>query len=316
MRAGGVRKRRLIGGLVAAIILAAGVVAIVVANRDSAPAELFQVRALPAPTDPDDELLEWSELVLAGRCMADHGYEFIVDWNVDHTAPDFARLPYGTGDVALAERYGYGVGPGQRGDLRASGKRDPNRDYVSSLSKREQRAYSDTFFGDGVEVVSVTSDDGSQTSTGRTGCLAGARSTLYGDLDRWVALDVWAGNLDQEIIPKVMADSRYQEALGAWRSCMSAKGYPATDPNANRAVIADLYRTRDYAAAWPVEQATAVADARCVQESRLTTVADEQHREYTRQLFAGRAADVDDYRARREGALRQARGLLSELQDD
>ncbi|WP_433063769.1 hypothetical protein [Dactylosporangium sp. CS-033363] len=300
--------------LVLVLAVATAVAALVWPRGHDRPAAAprLHLAAMPAPTDRDDDLLEWAELVLAGRCMAAAGYEFSVDWVVEHGKPDFVLMPYGTTDTALAERYGYGIGPALSGQLRG-GHTDPNRAYVASLSRKEQQRYSVAFFGGGADPISVTGEDGSTTTTNRDGCLSGARQTLYGDLARWVALDVWASNLDEQLVPEVLADPAYRTALAAWRSCMAAAGHPAATPDDSRTAISELYRTAGHAAAWPVEQATAVADARCTAGTQLLAVAERLHGEHARRLFAGRAADVEEYQARRTEAVRRARDLLTEL---
>lgn len=266
---------------------------------------------LPGVGATDDDLLQWSELVLSGQCMVHYGYSFYVDWTVDDSIPNFGAMPYGTDDMALARKYGYGFGVQQA--LGTSGaKADPNRSYVATLTTKQQQAYTITMFGTGVDKIEVKTASGVE-STDRDGCLADARRFLYGDLDTWVPLDVWVNNLDVDIVPRVQATKSYIAALGMWRTCMTAQGQPAESPDASRQRIMKLYQTETYADAWPVEQTVAVADATCTAQSKLLTVAKATHAQIVGQLQKARAADVKDFLTRKTQAVDRARKLLSQL---
>ena len=94
---------------------------------------------------------------------------------------------------------------------------------------------------------------------------------------------------------------------------MAERGHPASDPNASREAVSARYRSMPHAAAWQIEQATAVSDAICSGRSGIVALAERLHRGYADRLFAQRVSDVESYRAMRARAVRLARELLSEL---
>lgn len=302
--------------MIVALVIAVAIVLFSVGWRpvDSAQGRTgnLTIGMLPLPSDPDDQLTSWAELVLAGRCMQAQGYDFSVDWVIDRSRPEFGDNPFGADDVQLAQKVGYGIGSTHRAADSSRQQQDPNRAYIASLSARQQRDFTRALFGDGTDAIEVPAGHGSIISTNRNGCLSAARRELYGDLDQWVALDVRASNLEVEVAERVLTSQEYRNVLAKWRSCMTDLGYPADDPQASRQAVAKIYQSQPYEQAWPVERARAVADATCVGRTGLLMVAKREHQAIS-QLSEFATAETQDYQARKARAVHRARELLTEL---
>jgi len=266
---------------------------------------------LPAAEASSDHLLQWSELVLAGRCMTDRGFDFAVDAAPPDVEAGADDSPYGRDDVAWAAQHGYGIGDPA---APAGEHADPNHAYVEALSTRRQQEFTAALFGTRDDAVTTKTVDGLTLSTNRTGCLADARRALYGgDLDRWFRLDVWVDDLNQLIVARVHADPGYQQALAAWRECLQAKGFSAADPQSARADVLESYRRLPTEQARDRERAEAVADAECAAQHRLVAIGDQLHRAVTSEVVGDRRNDLDDYRKLRSGAVAQAVQLLADV---
>ncbi|MGI5242290.1 hypothetical protein [Dactylosporangium sp. CA-139066] len=264
---------------------------------------------MPAVGAPADQLLEWAELLLAGRCMAANGFRFTVDWTAPAVDDGVSAVrPYGSDDATAAAANGYGITAEMRLD-----KDDPNRSYRSALSPERRLRYDETFFGAGDDTTSADTADGLRYTTSRTGCLADARRALYGDLDRWVALDVWASDLDAQIVPVVRADPAYRAALDVWRGCMSGHGFDLADPDAARAAALAHYRAATPGDAQEYERQLAVADAGCSQRSGLRATGDRLHQAQLARLAGARTGDAEEYRAIKTEAVRKAQSLRDDL---
>lgn len=120
------------------------------------------------PSTADQVLLEQAEDVLAGQCMRALGYKY---W----TTPE-----------------------GQ----------DPNRQYVAGLSATKQARYNEALFGPMGGGISAKTPDGEELVLSDRGCLARARTELYGDLHVWFTADTLVSNLQPLIDAKVAADPR------------------------------------------------------------------------------------------------------------
>lgn len=267
----------------------------------------LEVRRLPGESAQSDLLVDWAETLLAGRCMANLGYEFVVDWPYDDISPSAG--PFGSDDVETATMVGFG--------LRASrvpAEADPNQTLVARLSPNRQVQYTVAMFGAATDKVNVVLPDGSVLTTGLSGCLADARRALFGqDLDGWFRLDVWASTTQEEILSEVLASTDYGEALDVWRTCMTENGYAVGDPMAARDLAAQAYTRLAADLAWQREREIAVAAAACARRSNLVSVGQRLQTRITATLLARSQAVAAEHERRRTAAVDKARQLRAQL---
>ncbi|MGW2397339.1 hypothetical protein ACWCYY_12370 [Kitasatospora sp. NPDC001664] len=290
------------------------------AGPSAAPAA--EAPAVPAASAGDRELLEWAEQVHTADCMRKAGFTYYVEWVRDTTAEDGRRSDFGSADTSWAQAYGYGIQRRPPKPSASPGAHRTNADYVGGLSPERRGAYTAALNGDRADSVTVPLADGNSAFTPRGGCTSAARRELYGDLDRWFALDIRASNLQLETGPLVAADARYTEALTAWRTCMAAAGHPAQSPGEARRQVASAAQELRAAgekqsqesqgpdAAWQLEVSTATADARCSGSSQLVTVAERVAAEARGRIREQSRAEFAEYDALRARAVGRARELI------
>jgi hypothetical protein len=198
------------------------------------------------PTTEDKQLLERTEDLLAGQCMRALGFRYWAAPAVEASA--IWDLPYAIDDPAWAKQHGYGGADGRRRDKLAA--QDPNRRYLSGLSPTRQTEYNRALFGPmGTASVSATTPAGDELVVGSTGCLAHARTELYGDLRTWFVADTVGSNLQPLVAAKVTADPRYRRGLASWAACARRHGHGVSSPEQLQATVpaGDEQLEREYA---------------------------------------------------------------------
>jgi hypothetical protein len=101
-------------------------------------------------------------------------------------------------------------------------------------------------------------------------------------------------NLDPEIQSRVEQDPQYQGVLVRWSICMQDVGHPAASPTDLRRRFAERLKTMTVDRRRHEERQLAVAEARCVQQTGLVTVARDLQNRYTAEV---RALHDDEIRA-------------------
>ncbi|MBB5869975.1 hypothetical protein F4553_003354 [Allocatelliglobosispora scoriae] len=311
---GGSRRWRWTAICAVVLVVAAGSAAYLFsgAQPSAAKSGALHIGTLPDAGATESELIDWAELLLAGECMAAHGHEFTVDWVNDPSARIPMVVPYGSSDIAAAQRDGYGWGPARRAGGKGS-YADANQAYTKTLTKPQEQRYTQDFFGDRQTVVTVKRADGAEVSTSSTGCLADARRTLFGDLARWVPLDVRFSGIDGEVIPLVLAEPEVKASLAEWRACMGRAGHSVENPTDARDKARALYSAMEFEPAWAAERAMATADATCVVQSRLRTIGDRLQARHLKGLLRDSAGEIESYRTLRTGAVQRARSMVNAL---
>jgi hypothetical protein len=278
-------------------------------DRSESNSARLELLGAPASEVGDEALLTWAEAVLAGRCMVQHGHQFVVnaptarDVMLDEQLTEY----YGTVDVKVAAKRGYGINPRLR--PAQHGSADPNLPYLNSLDSAGNRAFTLDYFGDEESPVRAKDPAGGVVEYGRTGCLADARSELYGGIAAWAPLDVWALSVHKRAYGAVTSSAAYRANLAKWRSCMAAKKAPADSPADSRERIAKLGGD---ATAEQAELKAAVAEASCNKDSGITASADKAHRVEYNRIIAADATEYKEFNRRRNEALAKARKLLAE----
>lgn len=239
--------------------------------------------------------------------MAEVGHLLVVDWpDVNSTQEDAYAEMYGATDPAVAFQAGYGINP-QLHNVQLKNS-DPNWAYVRSLNPAEDRQFKLAYFGDPADSIRIETDDG-WLEVGGSGCLADARTRLYGSLREWVRLDAWASSLHPRAHDLVTADDSYPDILMAWRECMDRSGYSVRDPGDSRSKAATHLHAVGAEKALAMERSVAAADARCNSETRMREQSVKLHDKYVAQIVASERMLADNYRARRTAAILTAERL-------
>ncbi|WP_212841809.1 hypothetical protein [Catellatospora sp. IY07-71] len=296
-----------------AVGLAVGVGGVLLRDywQPAAAGEVVQLDGVPGAATPDEDLLGWAEQTLAARCMADRGFRVWVRWSAP-AAEEQPRHRYGNDDDAWAAAHGFGIGAQRH--TSATQAPEPNRAYLAKLPDDRRAAYDAAYHGDPKQTVSASLASGAVVRTSRDGCLAAARTELYGDLAEWLRLDTGWRNMDAEVVPAVTAMPAYQDALARWRDCMRAAGHPAADPGALRDEASQAYRTApSREAALAQERAWAVQEATCAGRTGFVKTAEGLDAAYRARLAEQRAGDRAAYDAIRAAGRQRALALITEL---
>ncbi len=274
---------------------------------DTAPiaAPRFSAKVVSAParslSSKERAALFLAEEKLVARCMRAKGLTYHavgpssaeLEAEVEAAALDLERA-YGSDDVERARQEGYG--PARRPSPRAA--EDPVRDHpntrlVQSMSPARQRAYTVALFGEPNDMVAVGLPDGGRLSVSVAGCVAEARTSLYGDVRRYLRLQFLVENVGGEVVRRVLKDPRYARAVAAWRACMAAHGH--------------RYREATDASAALADRRTAVTDATCNRTARVAATGRRLHKEVSAALAAEREGDIRVYWELQATALERAR---------
>ncbi|MGW6529436.1 hypothetical protein [Streptomyces venezuelae] len=220
----------------------------------------------PRLTDAQLARIERAEGLLIQRCMARKGFQYTP------VPPSVAQPTRGSGfvldDIAWARAHGYG----SRGlhEPRGGKRQGPDRGYLRSLSAAHRARYSATLSGTASEgVLTAELPTGGTLATARGGCRARAEEELYGDRATWFRVSSTAMNLTPLWVPKLVEDTRFKKALGAWSACMRDKGHRYADPSEIRAALPALAKGLGKNKARAIETALAVAEATCARDSAL-----------------------------------------------
>jgi hypothetical protein len=239
-----------------------------------------------------------AEEILISRCMAGHGFRYVVTSAA--SAPQPPTFPYGINDVAWARAHGYGLAGQAR--LARQQHDNPNARYVASLPARRQAAYNLALDGSPQHRLSVTVPNGLVVTQSADGCLATAEARLYGNFAAWFHADTISGNLLPAIAPKVYASPRFRRALAAWSACVRAAGHPAATPN-------DL-RNQATVGGPALERELAVTDATCNLRTRLAATGQALDRQLGEPVRARYQTEIAADTRLRHAALRRAAAVI------
>ncbi|MFI9407157.1 hypothetical protein [Nocardia sp. NPDC052316] len=195
------------------------------------------------------------------RCLAEQGF----DYPVEPSAPPPAVDDEATIDLPGRRSNGYGltasgVPPAQQTTATDS--------YIDNLPPERQYRFRTALFGPPDTERVVDLPDGSRITVPGRGCEAQSRTRLAGDVTRWAQLTYVPEYFYNRMAAQLSAVPGFQDALTAWRSCMTAKGFEYQSPDhawqtfkSEKAIGTADFRQR--------EIATAVADGECAAETRL-----------------------------------------------
>jgi hypothetical protein len=209
-----------------------------------------------------------AQQTLVQRCMAEQGLRYLV---ADPGPEPSAGLT--TADVAGTDAPpSYGV------TVREQAAQTPPEDqYVASLPPAQRQRYLAALDGPPSGRGTVTLPSGLSATYGTGGCLAQARSALYGSTVAAVRDSLVPQDLDQSLGRYLSRDRTYQSALAAWQRCMVARGLHTSSPAALIASLQSTAGTRISTTAFAKQQSDdATADLSCDARSGLRRTFDRQ----------------------------------------
>ncbi|MFG3322564.1 hypothetical protein ACGF3J_31360 [Streptomyces sp. NPDC048171] len=245
---------------------------------------------------------------LVKECMAEKGHPY---WELPVPGVDERKAGrYVTDDVDWARKYGYGRVFEERGEeIRRT---DPTTVHINKLRPRERAAYNNALDGDHRKRMSTELPGGTGTvDAPRGGCANQARSTLYGDAEKWFA----ARKTIEGILPlygrDLMEDSRLTKPVAQWARCMKDAGRPFDDPGRLRQERARATADMPSAEAHRFDRTLAVVDATCAGKTSLARTMRALETSYRENVLKRYVKQRDAYRTMRLHALRQAEDVLS-----
>jgi hypothetical protein len=129
---------------------------------------------------------------------------------------------------------------------------------------------------------------------------------LYGDLPQWYRVKKVTDQLAPLRRQRVMNDSRFEQGVGRWATCMRAEGYAYSQPaDARKAALASnggIDRAE--------EIAIAIAEEICAKDTGLTETIHQMDEQYRRDLSAQYRYEVERKRALELAALPQASDIV------
>ncbi|MCF6472834.1 hypothetical protein FAF44_31225 [Nonomuraea sp. MG754425] len=257
-------------------------------------------------------LLDRAEQALIAACMRDQGFRY-VSAEPARKNPQDRTFRFVIDDVSWAERHGLGTQDRLRaGDDAAMG---PNEQYARGLSKAARAAYGVALMGpppaEQRKPLEIRLPHGEVVGMSGSGCVAEARTELYGDLRAWFRSTMVLNNLTPFVAAAIEKDSAYRVSLKNWAACMRGAGHPYENPGELRAAAAKLIAGRDPDAAHRIEVPLAVAEARCAQRTGLGAAISGVERREWAALARLHRPDIETLRRLRLGALDRARHVVA-----
>ena len=208
--------------------------------------------------------------------------------------------PYGLLTVRKATQDGYGI----------VGEYLYRRSTPVPASESHQASWQRALTGTEAHRVTLRLPDGVNLAYSTDGCVAKARTELYGA--DWNTVEPTAVGLANRVLNAVEKDSNYLAAVRRWSACMTKAGHPAKDLQAPRqSVDSRLQKAASDETALRAlgndELRTARADAQCQLDTDLSeAVRDVQRAVEKRLLTAADKETVASYVADRRKALASA----------
>ncbi|WP_432134884.1 MULTISPECIES: hypothetical protein [unclassified Streptomyces] len=255
--------------------------------------------------------LHRAEERLVHRCMQDQG------WTYREQPPDAQAeaegagrsFPYLVDDVAWAKKYGYGDAFTPNPGTGPDGKTDAPSRTAQGAPARPSAAWTRALYGTGRQ-VSVELPGGGRLSTSDRGCLASARKTLYGDLERWFPARRITDNIDVFVRQRVRDDRAFTDAVAAWSRCARTHGHDVGSPGELREELDRRVTGRTPAEARALEVATAVVEATCARSSGMARTVREREAYWRPRLRAQFREELDDLVRLERAALPEAATVL------
>lgn len=218
-------------------------------DEDSTQAAIDEALLLISGADTADQEAVWAEQQrqveeTVAQCMRNEGFEYTP---VDYSQFDsFEEDDWNPADRDWVAENGLGISTGIGGETFAEpvGQddfKDPNADYVSTLSEGEQTAYYRVLYGDDVESeansevdfddpAAVEAYEEAYENRANKGCY----DTAWDQTNEASAVDAVFSALDdsfEDIEARVLIDPRLSDGLTSWTACMAESGYDFASPD-------------------------------------------------------------------------------------
>jgi hypothetical protein len=239
----------------------------------------------------EERILRRAEDDLAGRCMTARGWDYDVVEQVAEP-PDDEWRP----DLARRRADGYGLA--NQGPAPEEG--------ADAIAPSRRAAYASDLLGSPEQRVGVSLASGRQFWLSRTGCLADARTWLFGNLVTAGRVMYAPQDARMAVFRHIEQEPEVRRQLESWASCMRERGHPFPSPQRARRAAAALYRAKVSATARRLEVAIAVADAQCALRTGLPTAIERASVRLTHALPVHQRRELNLVAARRADALRRA----------
>lgn len=235
----------------------------------------------------DDWVLFNAQQQAVAACMRRHGFTYAVNSGGDEPAPGIATAE----TRASTSPASYGVAADASAFLPAARSRTGNdavtaQDaYVRSLAPRAAAAYAMALDGPANTMAPITLPSGRQLSYETRGCLAEARTKIFGSVREALLDALLPGDVQNSFFATLGGDDSYRHALDQWRACMRRAGHPAKTPAAVIGGLKQMLAGGTPAAVIAArEKAAATADMSCDARSRLRALQSRLLLAYSRRL--------------------------------
>ncbi|MFF9021087.1 hypothetical protein [Streptomyces eurythermus] len=248
------------------------------------------------------QVLSEAETTLVERCMAKQGYEYFhepMTIEAARSADDGRTRELHGDDVARARREGFAI-PALKGKpSRTERQQDA---YLGTLTPERRASWERALYGDpGQRKITVEVPDVGTMEAPTSGCFAQARTTLYGDYEKWVRADAFVNARFLPVNKAVRKQPPYVAVTRSWSACMRARGYRFADP----AAAARSVGSSGGAAGTRV----AVASAECDRKTGRSRTHRELFARQTLRWVEEHRAQAEDFRETTLKALTRADGL-------
>ncbi len=203
-----------------------------------------------------------AEALAVRNCMRRHGYDVPLP---RATSGSVGNLPLPLDDAAAQDGYAEALDRSTPG-----GDPDALHGYQSTLPVAEQAVFARRLDDPAAPRAAFTTPNGWRVRASEGGCVAEARTAVYGSVKAWLLLfylpqDLNAAGAHTSFDQSVMA------ANGRYRSCMTGRGHPVSFP---QEAVALAQHTVHPGVAEPSleELVIATADAECQQSSAIVAV--------------------------------------------
>ncbi|MFG2592219.1 hypothetical protein [Streptomyces sp. NPDC048438] len=259
-------------------------------------------------TVPEEMEIEYAEYALVRECMEAEGFSYWVGPVASAEARRAGR--YVIDDVTWAKKYGYGRPFDEAAEKERS--EHPNVRFPNALPQKDRIRYNTALNGDYDDVLRVDLPAGGTVETPRTGCWAGARAHLYGDLEAWFKAKKTVTSLTPLYVPRILADDRMKKTVSAWSHCMKDADRPFSSPDdiREKRIANTTGMSSKEARAFEVE--LAVTEATCAVRTDLGKTARKLEREYRSTVLKRYAKENSAYQRMGLAALSRARELTGE----
>lgn len=299
-------RRQVLGGVATVLLLSLSLSACGDGEEVALSIAPAEARRATAGLYVGDARLRFAEQSLIARCMQRRG----LPYQVAAEGADAGLPTMSVNDVEKARNEGYGL----RTELTRADEVTSLEDDRIDLPRRQQQEYERVLFGPPrAAQASTRSLEGDVVSASTEGCIAQARTQLFGSVENFLTLSEFLGNSVRLVMYQARQESpEVQDAFGGWRDCMADAGYPDLDErNGGEALVRVAYAEQPASAA-DLETEVAVTDAGCDREVGYSDVATTAENRALAEYFSQYEGQIAGIQEIKNQAVDNARAALVE----